>query len=250
MAGPDRPGRPVVRPGRALPRAAHPVPVRRCAAAGFVPCRRSGARSARRRHPGARPGSARWCRRSRRPDRRRAGRVRRVPRFVVVEHGLDEGPERREGVAQVLGARRALAVRGDHVLGPAVVLHEVGLRDREVVGAALPVLDRVATLAHDRHQQRVGVLDGTARVVDETPLDLLPVRLQALALVGLQGPELVLVVAVLALAQLLLGLLAVAGLGDAALVLGPELVGELLLPTACGRARGRRRRRPPAAPPQ
>ena len=52
---------------------------------------------------------------------------------------------------------------------------------------------------------------------------------RALALLGLQRPELVLVVAFLALLQLLLGLLAVAGLGDPALVLGAELLDELLL---------------------
>ena len=120
-------------------------------------------------------------------------------------------------------------MRGDDVLGPPVVADEVGLGDREVVRAAPAVLDRVAALAHDRHQQGVGVLDGPAGVVDEPTLDLLPVRPQALALGGLQRPELVLVVAFLALLQLLLGLLAVARLGDPALVLGAELLDELLL---------------------
>jgi hypothetical protein len=150
-----------------------------------------------------------------------------LPGAAVVEHRVDERPERGERGAQVLGARAALPMGGDDALGLAVVLDEVGLGDREVVGPAPPVLDRVAALAHDRHEQRVGVLDRAARVVDEPALHLLPVRVEALALLRLQRAQLVLVVAVLALAQFLLGLLAVAGLLDAALVLGPELVGEL-----------------------
>ncbi|CAA9219861.1 MAG: hypothetical protein AVDCRST_MAG54-514, partial [uncultured Actinomycetospora sp.] len=149
---------------------------------------------------------------------------------AVVEQRLDQRAEGGERPAQVLGARRAVAVGGGDALGLPVVLDEVRLGDRQVVGAAPPVLDRVAALPHDRHDQGVGVLDGPAGVVDEPALHLLPVGQEALALGGLQRADVVLVVPVLALAQLLLGLLAVAGLADAALVLRPELVGELLLP--------------------
>jgi len=127
-----------------------------------------------------------------------------------------------ERLAQVVGACQPLAVGpGDHV-GCTVVLHHVGMIDRDVVGLLLEVLDRVAPFTQYLGDQRVSLADGRGGVVDEPALGR-PPRLQVTRSGGgLEFDNVELAVALLALCELGFRGASIARSGDGAGVLGSE----------------------------
>ena len=101
--------------------------------------------------------------------------------------------------------------------------------DGHVGGALLELVrDGVAAVAHDLHHERVGLADGRSGLVDEAALRGPPAIGVAVAGRGVELADLEPVVALAALEQLRLSLLAVASLGDGPLVLGAEALLQLL----------------------
>src|SRR5205085_8480121 len=98
--------------------------------------------------------------------------------------------------------------------------------DRDVRRPLLEVLDRIAALAHHLLDQRVGLADRAARVVDEAGLRDLPRLDVALPRARDERPDVELRAALLPLGQLGLGLPLGRRLGDGAFVLGPEALLE------------------------
>ena len=111
---------------------------------------------------------------------------------------------------------------------PAVALDDLRMVDRDERRAVVEVLDRVAAVAHHVLDEAIGIVDRRGRIVDELGLRSLPGVHVARAGQRRERPQLELVVAVLALAQIGLGGLAVAGAIDGAVVLGPEAATEEL----------------------
>jgi hypothetical protein len=116
-----------------------------------------------------------------------------------------------------------------------VVLDHLRVVDRDVGGALVEVLDRVAPLGHHRLDQAVGARDSPAWVVDELRLHSLP-ALQ-ITVAGCLGERLDLELLPAFFARLQLGLRVTLriGLAERALVFGAEL----LLQPACPPARQR-----------
>ena len=127
-----------------------------------------------------------------------------------------------ERLAEVLGACQSLVVgQGEH-LGCTVVLHHVGMVDRDVVGLLLEVLDRVPPVAQYLGDQRVSLAGGRGGVVDEPALGG-PPRLQVARSGGrLEFDNLELAVPLLALCELGFRGASIARSGDGAGVLGSE----------------------------
>ncbi len=64
--------------------------------------------------------------------------------------------------------------------GFAVVVHDGGVvLDRDVLGAAVEVLNRVTAGLHDLHDEQIGIAHRPQRVIDETALDTCPRRGEA-----------------------------------------------------------------------
>ena len=121
-----------------------------------------------------------------------------------------------------------LAVGVADLPGLAVVLHDPRVVDREVVGAPVEVVvDRVAAGPHDLGDQQVRRAQRLPRVVDEPALDLVPGLAEAAALLGAQVADVELLAALPPLGEFGLGRAAVARRGDAALVLGAEVLLQL-----------------------
>ena len=135
-----------------------------------------------------------------------------------------------------LGVDRAVGRRVVDVAGLAVVVHDVGVVNGDVVSAAVEVVDRVAAQAHDLHDEHVGVVQCPGRVVDEVALDGGPGLVELGALLGPQIPDVELAASFLAFGELGLGGLAIARPGHAAFVLGSEVLPQAFGPAAPGRA--------------
>ena len=148
--------------------------------------------------------------------------------LALVEQGVHEAAVGRHRATEVLGLGRPVAVRVPHPPGIPVVLDHARVLHRDVVGALVEVVDGVTALAHDRRDQRVGLVDRAPRVVDELALDLLPVAAEALAGLGVERPEVELLVPLAALGQLGLGLALGARPVEHAVVLGSERLLQLL----------------------
>jgi hypothetical protein len=84
------------------------------------------------------------------------------------------------------------------------------------------VADRVAPGVHDLADQRIGLLDGHRRVVDEEALDDPPALAETGTVAGGQGANVEGVDPLLALLELAFGPTSIVGLLDRPLVLGPE----------------------------
>src|SRR5215218_3005871 len=154
---------------------------------------------------------------------------------LVAEELGEQRPEVDHRLAQILGARVARGGPGRDAVRGAVVLDHLRVIDRHVGGALLELVgDRVAALAHDLDDERVGLADGGGGLVDEPPLRGAPALDVAVARAGVELADLELLAALAALLQLGLGLAAVAAaLLDGALVLGAEALLQLLgLPLA------------------
>jgi hypothetical protein len=90
-------------------------------------------------------------------------------------------------VAQFLGRAVPVRLLLRELVSAAVVVDDVRVVDRDVRGAALEVVDRIAAVRHDALDQLVGRRDGAAGVVDELRLHVLPARDVALARGRRQG---------------------------------------------------------------
>jgi hypothetical protein len=101
--------------------------------------------------------------------------------------------------------------------------------DGDVGRPLVEVVHRVAALGHDRGNERVGLLDGDVRLIDEARLSLSPRLPVAFGCGRAQGTDVELVVTLLSLAQLA-DRRSIALLVRQALVLGPETVLHLAVP--------------------
>jgi hypothetical protein len=136
----------------------------------------------------------------------------------------EQRPVVHERLSEVVGARQPLLIGlVDRVGGP-VVLGHLGVVDRDVGSSLLEVVDRVAPVAHDLGHQAVGLAGGCGRVVHEPALGGPPCLEVAVPGGGLEGNDVELLAPLLAGREVGFGAALVAGSGDSALVLGPELL--------------------------
>src|SRR4029453_4948364 len=98
----------------------------------------------------------------------------RLPRRPVLQQLLEQRPVVHQRLAQVLGGGLGAVVAGGDGVGGPVVVHHLGVVDRDVGGPLLEVVDRVAAVAHDRGDQPVGLAGGLGRLVDELGLGVAP----------------------------------------------------------------------------
>lgn len=132
--------------------------------------------------------------------------------------------------AQILGAGLATGVPPGHVVGHAIVADQLGVIDRKVGGALLEIADRIAARLHHLGEEFVGPPDRRAWVVDELALHLDPAVGEPRDLVAAERANVQRLDALLALAQLGLGLAGAAGLVHRGDVFGAVLRTHLLGP--------------------
>src|SRR5215218_128400 len=119
---------------------------------------------------------------------------------LVAEELGEQRPEVDHRLAQILGARVARGGPGRDAVRGAVVLDHLRVIDRHVGGALLELVgDRVAALAHDLDDERVGLADGGGGLVDEPPLRGAPALDVAVARAGVELADLELLAALAAL---------------------------------------------------
>src|SRR5450759_153762 len=109
-----------------------------------------------------------------------------------------------------------------------VVPQNLRMIDRHIGGPLLEIAHRVTAGRHDPLDQSVGIVNGGGRIVDEARLHSLPLVVEALTLVGREVPDVELRYALLAGRQLVFRAAYVAHLRHGPVVLGSELLAELV----------------------
>src|SRR4029450_12012697 len=123
-----------------------------------------------------------------------------------------------------LGAGLGAVVAGGDGVGGPVVVHHLGVVDRDVGGPLLEVVDRGAAVAHARGDQPVGRAGGLGRLVDELGLGVAPGLEVAGAGLGLERDDVEALATLGPVGRVGLGGAGGAGLLHRTVVLGPELV--------------------------
>ena len=87
---------------------------------------------------------------------------------------IEERPEVNHGLAEILGARLTSPMTNDDVAARAVVVHDRGVLDGEVVESVCGIFDGVTTRTHDLFDEPICLIDGSTRVIDESRLNRAP----------------------------------------------------------------------------
>ena len=107
---------------------------------------------------------------------------------------------------KVLGAcGAALLCRRNLVGGAVMLVDNLGVLDRDVVGALIKIFGGIATLAHDRNDQDVGLAYSFTGRIDELSLQLIPRPAIAVAFRTVQRANIQRAVTFLSFLQVFLG---------------------------------------------
>jgi hypothetical protein len=127
-----------------------------------------------------------------------------------------------QALTHVLGGGFAGSCTSGNSLTGAIVLDHLRVIHRDVGGALLEVVHRVAALAQDLHDQLVRLSERDCRLIHEPRLDLLPLRGVSVLRGGRKGPDIELFPSFAASGEICLGLATAIGMLQRAVVLGAD----------------------------
>jgi hypothetical protein len=146
--------------------------------------------------------------------------------LLVLEQFIEDGAVLDHGDAELFGGGFKLAWPKGNAVGDAVVFHDAGVGDREIVGALLEADQGIAARLKKRVDQVVGFRDGGPGMVDEAGLDGVPFGSKTIPLGDAEIADIQGLHARFAVSQLGFGLARGALGKNGAVVLGAETIAE------------------------